>query len=104
MKEKYPHLFGEQDENGNFTEPRYGFDCPAGCEHLVELAFGYMTWRQSQVAAPDPFVTVLQVKQKFGGLRIYKNGGDDYIDEMLAFIEYMSSEVILAASQKNREI
>ncbi len=38
-----------------------------------------------------PQVTVVQVKEKFGTLRFYYNGGDTYIDAMVSFAEAMSA-------------
>lgn len=35
-------------------------------------------------------VEVSQIKEKFGGLRFYYDGGDRYIDGMVGFAEYMS--------------
>ena len=39
---------------------------------------------------PAPYVEIVQVKEKFGGLRFYINGGDDYIDGMIDLAETMS--------------
>ena len=37
-----------------------------------------------------PQVTVAQIKEKFGGLRFYYSGGDDYIEAMVELAEYLS--------------
>ena len=41
---------------------------------------------------PEPIaqVVAIQVKEKFGGLRFYYSGGDDYIDGVVAMAESMS--------------
>lgn len=41
---------------------------------------------------PEPIAQVVatQVKEKFGGLRFYYSGGDDYIDGVVAMAESMS--------------
>jgi len=39
---------------------------------------------------PAPYVDIIQVKEKFGGLRFYINGGDDYIYGMISLAEDMS--------------
>jgi hypothetical protein len=42
---------------------------------------------------PDevPQVTAAQIKEKFGGLRFYYDGGDDYISGMVTMAEAMAS-------------
>jgi len=39
---------------------------------------------------PAPIVQLDQVKEKFGGLRFYITGGNEYIDGMIRFAEEMS--------------
>lgn len=39
-----------------------------------------------------PQVTVEQVKEKFGGLRFYYSGGDDYIEGLVAMAEYWAND------------
>jgi hypothetical protein len=39
---------------------------------------------------PEP-VTILQYKEKFGTLRVYQAGGDDIVDGMIRYAEYLSS-------------
>ena len=43
-----------------------------------------------QVPEPVPQVTLDQVKEKFGTLRFYYTGGDDYIDGMVSLAESMT--------------
>lgn len=42
------------------------------------------------VPEPVPQVVAIQVKEKFGGLRFYFSGGDDYIDGIVDMAESMS--------------
>lgn len=39
------------------------------------------------------FPAVRQIKEKFGGLRYYIDGGDEYIAGMIDFAEYMSVKI-----------
>lgn len=39
---------------------------------------------------PAPQVNITQVKEKFGGLRFYYDGGDDFIDGMVQITENLS--------------
>lgn len=47
--------------------------------------------RKFEVTKPKPIqVDILQIKEKFGGLRFYINGGDDYINNIISFTENLS--------------
>jgi hypothetical protein len=42
---------------------------------------------------PIPQVVAVQVKEKFGGLRFYINGGDDYCRDIISFAESLSYSI-----------
>ena len=44
----------------------------------------------SRPEKPIPQVVFTQVKEKFGGLRIYYRGGDDYVQALVSFAESIS--------------
>jgi hypothetical protein len=46
--------------------------------------------KERPVPEPVEQVVATQVKEKFGGLRFYYSGGDDYIDGVVAMAESMS--------------
>jgi hypothetical protein len=46
-----------------------------------------------EIAPPIPQVVAKQVKEKFGTLRFYYEGGNDYIDGMIAMAEAMSAHI-----------
>lgn len=90
LYKKYPSLFSLKD---NKTEPigAYGIECDDGWyEILSSICFmveqhernieGNNRYRISQNQNPidyKPF-QFTQIKEKFGGLRVYSNGGDEY--------------------------
>lgn len=95
MHERYPELF---------SEPYGGFAIGAGWWPIIEALCGqisgYTKWRNSTRAAllkdnpynakiPDdvPQVVVRQIKEKFGGLRFYYDGGDARIHGMVTMAE-----------------
>jgi hypothetical protein len=93
----------------------WGFECGNGWFNILDQLMGniqsHIDWnlRQRQVAidfnskaAPEsmrkvpelvPQVTLDQVKEKFGTLRFYYTGGDNYIDGMVRMAESMSSVI-----------
>lgn len=42
---------------------------------------------------PAPQVTIGQIKEKFGTLRFYYDGGDEYVRGAVSFAEYLSSKI-----------
>ena len=63
-----------------------GFECGNGwmplidslCHNIQEHIDGHNKYAKDRKANPIPQVVFLQVKEKFGALRIYHQGGDDY--------------------------
>jgi hypothetical protein len=71
-----------------------GIECDAGWWPIISsLCAGiqhHLDWknRQSELV---PQVTVAQIKEKFGGLRFYYDGGDDVINGMVRMAETWAS-------------
>ena len=99
MEEKYPSMFSHL--NG-------GFAIGAGWWQIVKSLCSqidsYTKWRNNTRVAllkdnpyghtiPDAVeeVTVVQIKEKFGGLRFYYNGGDEHISGMVRMAESWAS-------------
>jgi len=95
MEEKYPSMF---------TQPYGGFAVGEGWWPILESLCGqidsYTKWRNNTREAllkdnpheqkiPDAVeqVVVQQIKEKFGGLRFYYQGGDDHISGMVRMAE-----------------
>lgn len=85
---KYNHLFtrGEMQPFAMF-----GFECGDGWYDILELLIGqidhYFTHKYKGV--PEGFA-IVQVKEKFGGLRFYVDGGDDVVYELIRFAENLA--------------
>lgn len=95
MEEKYPEMF---------SQPYGGFAVGAGWWPIIEVLCGqidsYTKWRNNTRESllkdnpynhtiPDavPQVVVQQIKEKFGGLRFYYQGGDEHIHGMVRMAE-----------------
>lgn len=87
MRERFPKLL-----SGKYG----GFAVGAGwwpiLEALCHQIHHHVEWKQNQlekyqrgVGCPD--VVVTQIKEKFGGLRFYYDGGDDTVDGMVRMAE-----------------
>jgi len=103
---KYPKLFtGWQKPDGDGYYP-FWFECGDGWYNLIKClasniqgyvdnkndSYGYKVQRgeAKEEDRPDYQVRAVQVKEKFGGLRFYVNGGDDYIDGLIGMAEDIS--------------
>lgn len=99
--EKYPAMM--VNRNGAVTETCmcWGFECGDGWYNILNLLMsniqnhidhnnknfekGYKQYKQV------PQVTLDQVKEKFGTLRFYYTGGDEYIRGLVSMAESMSA-------------
>jgi len=87
MEKTYPKMF---------AEPYGGFAVGAGwwpiLESLCRNIQSHIDWRQEQKEKYNrgegcSQIVVRQIKEKFGGLRFYYDGGDDMIDGMVRMAE-----------------
>ena len=110
--EKYPKMMVNRNKSMMETTMYWGFECGDGWYNIIDQLMGniqhhiYWKERQREVAirfnskaasgemreVPEEIsqVTVDQVKEKFGTLRFYYTGGDDYIDGLVSMAESMS--------------
>ena len=87
MKSKYPKMF---------SQPFGGFAIGKGwypiIDSLCRQIQHHVEWKQEQKekyrrGSGCEQVVVLQIKEKFGGLRFYYRGGDDVVDGMVRMAE-----------------
>ena len=113
LVEKYPKFFQYLDENEtpmiDPSEPimdnvqklynqekivlpmQFGFECGDGWYWLIDQLMDtiYSYCRDNNKEVPH----VIQIKEKFGGLRFYINGGNELIDGMIWLAEHMSYSI-----------
>lgn len=81
MERTYPKIFV-----GKYG----GFAVGAGWYPILEKLCAniqhHIDWKEKQ-GNPVPQVTVAQIKEKFGGLRFYYDGGDEYISGLVNMAE-----------------
>lgn len=82
MEQTYPKMF---------TNKYGGFAVGPGWWKIIQLlCFNIQTYLDNKKEEPVTQVTVTQVKEKFGGLRFYYDGGDERIREMVSAAEILS--------------
>lgn len=94
--EKYPKIFRDRHAPMTETAMCWGFDIGDGWYQIIDSLCNqiqhHVDWKQEQqdkYGRGDgcPQVIATQVKEKFGGLRFYYNGGDDVVDGMVRMAE-----------------
>lgn len=105
--EKYPKIFADRNKSMTETCMFWGFECGDGWYSILNALCNniqhHIDWRNSQRelllkdnpykrSIPDEVSQVVaeQVKEKFGTLRFYYRGGDEYISGLVAMAESMS--------------
>lgn len=91
---KYPKIF--QDYEGNRARINW-YNVPKGWLPVIDILCGSIqeyidtTWRYLPGGDKifPPQATCTQMKEKFGGLRFYVDGGDTHIEGMIKMAEYM---------------
>jgi len=90
---KYPEIF--RDRNGDMRETAmcWGFDCGDGWYNIIDGVCALVENHNSNQKLnnlPKVEFVATQVKEKYGTLRFYYYGGDNYIDGVVAMAEFLS--------------
>ena len=105
--EKYPAIFAQRHGDMRETAMCWGFEHGDGWYNIIDQLCAniqnHIDWQNEQRtrllednpynhAVPEACAQVIatQVKEKFGTLRFYYEGGDDYVDGMVRMAESMS--------------
>ena len=88
--EKYPKMLVNRDKSMMETCMCWGFECGEGWFNILDQLMGniqhHIDWKVKQ-GQDIAQVEVNQIKEKFGGLRFYYQGGDDQIHGMVQMAE-----------------
>lgn len=95
---KYPKIFANRHGDMKETLMCWGFEHGDGWYQILDSLCAniqsHIDWQNENFAKgyphyekPVPQVVAVQVKEKFGGLRFYYEGGDDVIDGMVRMAE-----------------
>ena len=99
--ERYPKMMVNRNKDMQETCMCWGFECGDGWFNILDQLMGniqhHIDWNNTNFDKgykqykQVPQVTLDQVKEKFGSLRFYYTGGDDYISGMVTMAESMSA-------------
>ena len=89
----YPDLFKNRHTSMQESCMFWGFECGDGWFNIINQLCNniqhHLNWKNKDGEVVHP-VTVDQVKEKFGTLRFYYTGGDEYISGLVSMAESMS--------------
>ena len=93
--EKYPKIFKQKDLPMSETCMCWGFECGDGWYNILDILCKQIQWHIDKNLKEDELegnvqVEATQVKEKFGGLRFYYHGGNDFINGLVWMAEGMS--------------
>jgi hypothetical protein len=86
--EKYPDLFYQKNLDMTRTCMCWGVDTGDGWYDILDKMCAAIVAHQKH--KKDLPVSFAQIKEKFGGLRAYFDGGDDYVEGVVDMAERMS--------------
>jgi hypothetical protein len=91
---KYPEIFRDRHGDMTTTAMCWGFDCGDGWYNILDAACARIKNHEYNLTSNKKEfhpVIATQIKEKYGTLRFYYNGGDEYIDGVVAMAESMSA-------------
>ena len=90
----YPKIFADRHADMRTTAMCWGFDCNDGWFWLINnLCKTIQDYIDNNKHLNIPQVVATQVKEKFGGLCFYYNGGDNLISGMVWLAESLSYSI-----------
>ncbi|EOZ4845822.1 antitoxin Xre/MbcA/ParS toxin-binding domain-containing protein, partial [Pseudomonas aeruginosa] len=85
---QYPKLLPAQ---GHGCLQLFGFECQDGWFGLIYAACDLIQQHIDHTGSEQAIAS--QIKEKFGGLRFYYHGGDDYVATMVDLVERLSESI-----------
>ena len=93
--DRYPKIFAQRHASPRETLMCWGFSCDDGWFTLIDRLCDFLQFHldHNNRDGKIPQIVAVQVKEKFGTLRFYYQGGNDYMRGAVAFAESMSSRI-----------
>jgi hypothetical protein len=91
---KYPEIFRDRHGDMRSTAMVWGFECGDGWYDIIDAACAQIENRAYNNRLNNVQchpVVATQVKEKYGTLRFYYVGGDDYVDGVVGMAEAVSA-------------
>ena len=119
LYEKYPNLFENRLKSPRESCLSFGIECNLGWYEIISNVCWMIKQHEQNkewntkflekndperlVSLPEYFpVKFDQVKEKYGGLRLYFSGGDDYVEGLVSMAEAMSYNICEVCGNKGQ--
>ena len=105
--EAFPKIFINRNKNPKVSCMSFGFECGDGWYDVIYTLCGDIQHHidhnlDPKVDKDSTQVVATQVKEKFGGLRFYYQGGDATIDGMVGLAESLSYKICETCGNKGK--
>jgi len=93
---KYPEIFRDRNGDARTTAMVWGFECGDGWYNIINTMCEQIeNYQQYLLRNGEEFspVVATQVKEKYGILRFYYTGGDEYIEGIVDLTESLSATI-----------
>ncbi len=110
--EKYPEFFSNKDLGLRNSCMAFGIECGNGWYDLIDLICYKVYNRNKNIKDRNRLIIgnneeiidfkFDQIKEKFGGLRVYYSGGDDRVYGWVDFAEAMSYKICEVCGNKGK--
>lgn len=90
LVERYPAIFRDRDGDMRSTAMCWGFECGDGWYDLIDVLCAEIAARTTENGLA---VAAVQVKEKYGGLRFYVHGGDEFVRALIWMAEALSLKI-----------
>ena len=110
LYEKYPNLFINRNKTPMESCMSFGIECNIGWYDIISSVCHMIDQHEKnenyKVTNHENYeyhpVTFDQVKEKFGGLRMYFSGGDEYISGLVAMAESFSYKICEGCGERGK--
>jgi hypothetical protein len=119
LYEKYPELFSNKNKDIRSSCMTWGCECGLGWYDILSSLCWMLNKHEEniseRIAIRNKYqkpndesdlnyesVKFDQIKEKFGGLRIYHSGGDDYIDGLIGMAESFSYKICEVCGERGK--
>lgn len=114
LYDKYPELFSNKDQSIKESCMAWGIECNDGWYDILSSLCWMIKQHEENIDMQTTFkqkenrnyvsnyhhVSFDQIKEKFGGLRIYFSGGDEYVEGLVSMAESFSYQICEVCSQR----
>jgi hypothetical protein len=103
LYEEYPDLFSNRLKSRRESCMSFGIECGLGWYELISSVC-WRIFQHDKNIADRNYIPVKfdQIKEKFGGLRLYYSGGDDYVRGLVSLAEELSYKICEVCGDKGK--